>query len=418
MLKQKMKIAGACLGGICLAVAMTGTALAATYTITYDASTDGQGLFLPENTEILTQTKESGETVKISDRTPAGKDMGHLVAIGLDTCGGVLLSGTSNFQYIYGTRSYFDKWTDDREGNGNVYTAGQDYMKDANLTLYAQWKYVRKDESTPLPDVKRDGYELLGWYDSYENGNFLGMPGDEVELENLSVIYARWSDGSSSTNPPAANSNAIEPSTPGGSSASNSGSHSGNSNTNTNTNTNTNSGDEGQSDVAPNDDIVEVVINADKSVKLTATNTGLATTADPTVTIPAKDGAVDVEAVKAQLTAWHVDLTAEKNAEALAALESPDASGTIDFYRDGAVDPVSENANDNNGEGGDVEQGMAGEQPTAAANGAGTPIANVGGQAPAKTEKLSATVDASSVLLSVIVIAAIGAIGTGIARRR
>ena len=61
---------------------------------------------------------------------------------------------------------------------------------------------------------------------------------------------------------------------------------------------------------------------------------------------------------------------------------------------------------------------MAGEQPTAAANGAGTPIANVGGQAPAKTEKLSATVDASSVLLSVIVIAAIGAIGTGIARRR
>ena len=107
-----------------------------------------------------------------------------------------------------------------------------------------------------------------------------------------------------------------------------------------------------------------------------------------------------------------------KNAEALAALESPDASGTIDFYRDGAVDPVSENANDNNGEGGDVEQGMAGEQSTAAANGAGTPIANVGGQAPAKTEKLSATVDASSVLLSVIVIAAIGAIGTGIARRR
>ena len=190
MLKQKMKIAGACLGGICLAVAMTGTALAATYTITYDASTDGQGLFLPENTEILTQTKESGETVKISDRTPAGKDMGHLVAIGLDTDGGVLLSGTSNFQYIYGIRSYFDKWTDDREGNGNVYTAGQDYMKDANLTLYAQWKYVRKDESTPLPDVKRDGYELLGWYDSYENGNFLGMPGDEVELENLSVIFA------------------------------------------------------------------------------------------------------------------------------------------------------------------------------------------------------------------------------------
>lgn len=456
MLKQKMKIAGACLGGICLAVAMTGTALAATYTITYDAN--GEGTFTPENSQTITQTKETGQTIQITDRTPGGWGKGNSTLMPVDPNGGTLV-GNGSVTASYTVFTEFEKWTDDKLGKGTVYVAGQNYMEDANLTLYAQWKSTMDKEKSTLPEVIRDGYVLLGWYDTNDDGAFIGNPGDKVELYGVGKLYARWQSenespsgytpgDSTSTNPPSGGTSqsndqsgngsgngqsgtgsSTEPGSGGnqngsgtGNGQSNSGSandsgtgqNSGSSNTGQNAGNEQTPGEDGQGDVLPNDDIVEVIINADKSAKLTATNTGSVTTVDPTVTIPAKDGAVDVDAIKAQLTAWHVDLTAEKNAEALAALESPDASGTIDFYRDGAVKPASENANEN----GDVEQGSAGEQPGAASNASGTPIANVGGQAPAKTEKLSATVDVTNVLVSVIAIAAVGAIGAGIIRRR
>jgi uncharacterized repeat protein (TIGR02543 family) len=107
----------------------------------------------------------------------------------------------------------FEKWTDDKLGKGTVYVAGQNYMEDANLTLYAQWKSTMDKEKSTLPEVIRDGYVLLGWYDTNDDGAFIGNPGDKVELYGVGKLYARWQSenespsgytpgDSASTNPP------------------------------------------------------------------------------------------------------------------------------------------------------------------------------------------------------------------------
>ena len=417
MLKAKMRIAGTCLGSFCLAAAMSASAFAATYTITYDAQDKGK--FIPEQTQTITQTKETGETIQITDRTPVGSAKGPMNIIPLELNGGTIVGTPTSASYAYVVTIDFDKWTDDAAGNGTVYNAGQDYMADANLTLYAQWKSTMREETSKLPTVVREGYELLGWYDAAEGGNLIGQPGDEVILRDVGRLYARWNDnatpsgedsnanGNDPAEPPTA-----DPSNPTGGQGSSStdpastGDNGENNGNGENGGANEDSGDATQAQSSP----LEIVVNEDGSVTITDPDAEEGSD-DAEITIPAKDGAVDVEAVKAKLSAMGVDVEAEEVAEALAKLEDPDFTGKIEVARK-AAEPVSE----------DVEQGgrIDDVQPSneTANPAAGQPIVNVGGKAPAKSEKLSSTGDMSGVLAGAILIAGAAAIGAAVIRRR
>lgn len=113
------------------------------YTIKYNAN-GGSG-------EPVSQTKIEGSTMKLSSTKPSKS-----FSVTFNADGG---SVNVTQKKLY---SEFDSWNTSINGTGIRYTAGQEYNKNSNLTLYAQWKNVKIGS---LPEPTKKGYIFNGWYD-------------------------------------------------------------------------------------------------------------------------------------------------------------------------------------------------------------------------------------------------------------
>lgn len=56
------------------------------------------------------------------------------------------------------------------------------------LTLRAKWR----DKKVTLPDAKRDGYKIIGWYTESNGGSKIGNVGDQYTISTNTTIYAHW----------------------------------------------------------------------------------------------------------------------------------------------------------------------------------------------------------------------------------
>ena len=91
---------------------------------------------------------------------------------------------------------------------GNHYYPGDTITLDRNLKLSVQQAihlfdengkekesidYITRGKDYVLPDLKRDGYRFLGWYNSH--GELVGAPGDVIKnITKRCDYYAKWSD--------------------------------------------------------------------------------------------------------------------------------------------------------------------------------------------------------------------------------
>ena len=119
----------------------------------------------------------------------------------------------------------FEGWYTASTDGTLVGKAGDSYLANADITLYAHWiekqpesttvtvkfavnynggvnpepKTVEKGTTIQLPDVSRDDYEFTGWYNSSTKGDFVGDAGDDYVANADITLYAYWQKEQSKT---------------------------------------------------------------------------------------------------------------------------------------------------------------------------------------------------------------------------
>ena len=121
----------------------------------------------------------------------------------------------------------FDGWYSTSTGGTLVGKAGDSYLANADVTLYAHWserqpepimvtvtfainytggvnpqsKTVEQGTTISLPDVSRDDYEFKGWYTASTNGDFVGDAGDDYIANSTVTLYAHWDEQQGNDDP-------------------------------------------------------------------------------------------------------------------------------------------------------------------------------------------------------------------------
>nr|DAP31352.1 MAG TPA: hypothetical protein [Caudoviricetes sp.] len=161
---------------------------ATTYTITYDAGTDGILNFTP-----TTQSATEGSTITLKPAsgdakpTKPNSTTNTYINYNINYTG-----GTNTVETVVRTTKYsFYNWSG---SDGNTYTGGSSHVMTANLTLIATYTTAEITfSSVTLPSKTRDGYNFLGWYTSATGGTKVGDAGDSyTPTSNASTIYAHW----------------------------------------------------------------------------------------------------------------------------------------------------------------------------------------------------------------------------------
>ena len=92
-------------------------------------------------------------------------------------------------------KSRFVEWNTNKDGTGKAYHPGDEYLDNADLTLYAQWEH---QTIGTLPVPVREGYNFAGWFTEKNGGKRISAT--ELIEKDISV-YAQWKEvGSVSIN--------------------------------------------------------------------------------------------------------------------------------------------------------------------------------------------------------------------------
>lgn len=168
---------------------------ATTYTITYNAGTDGTLNFTP-----TTQSATEGSTVILKpasgDAKPTKPNSTTNTYINyiINYTG-----GTDTVETVVRTTKYsFYNWSG---SDGNTYSGGSSHVMTANLILTATYMTPEITfSSVTLPSKTRDGYNFLGWYTSATGGTKVGDAGDSyTPTSSASSIYAHWEQQATQT---------------------------------------------------------------------------------------------------------------------------------------------------------------------------------------------------------------------------
>ena len=168
---------------------------ATTYTITYNAGTDGSLNFTP-----TTQSATEGSTIILkpasgdAEPTKPNSTTNTYINYNINYTG-----GTNTVETVVRTTRYsFYNWSG---SDGNTYTGGSSHVMTANLTLTATYMTPEITfSSVTLPSKTRDGYNFLGWYTSATGGTKVGDAGDRyTPTSSDSTIYAHWEQQTTQT---------------------------------------------------------------------------------------------------------------------------------------------------------------------------------------------------------------------------
>ena len=156
------------------------TTRSTTFTISFDAN---GGANSPDN-----QIKWFGSPIKLSTERPErATEIKENYIVSLDANGGSVDFG---FLTASKTNTYvFRNWNTARDGSGESYEPGGNYLADASVHLYAQWNTTSATEELTLPTPVRNGYIFKGWSENLHA--ISGISGKYTPSGN-ETLYAIW----------------------------------------------------------------------------------------------------------------------------------------------------------------------------------------------------------------------------------
>lgn len=171
-------------------------AYAATYTITYDVPEESPSVYY---TGERTQTKQTGETVTISQTKPSLATAMSMNLVRILSNGGTFSDGSTEMLDTVGHSGNheFLYW---KGSDGVDYAPGATYSKDADLMLTPEWD-SEQIYAIELPVATRDGYRLVGYYTEETGGDLVGTAGESY-IGNARTLYAHWAEGTASDDSP------------------------------------------------------------------------------------------------------------------------------------------------------------------------------------------------------------------------
>ncbi|MCR5783099.1 MAG: InlB B-repeat-containing protein [Clostridia bacterium] len=138
-----------------------------TYTVSYDPN---GGTGTPS-----VQKKSEGVSLKLSSFEPS-----KTYTISYNSNGGSVSPASKTVDCA------FNNWNTKKDGSGTTYKPGDSYNKDADVTLYAQWK---NPSAGTLATPKRPGYSFMGWYTDSSGGTRITSSSD---ITRNIKLYAHW----------------------------------------------------------------------------------------------------------------------------------------------------------------------------------------------------------------------------------
>lgn len=159
---------------------------AATYSVTYDCA----GGTMPQQAPA-SQTKTRGVPLTLLGDVPTRQPRQSAATVTVDANGGELASGgaTTTLDATCGTSWAFAGW---HGSDGRDYAPSATYDANADLVLTAQWRETPIAGSVTLPEARRDGYALLGFYTEKDAGERVGGAGDQAMVSGDMTLYAHW----------------------------------------------------------------------------------------------------------------------------------------------------------------------------------------------------------------------------------
>ena len=151
------------------------------YSVSYDAN-GGTGA-------PAAQTKIHDVALTVSSAIPTRADdsrPGYTVT--LNPNGGSVSPTSLSASWI--VKYTFKNWNTKADGGGTAYNAGSTYFGNADLTLYAQFKYDITMSSVILPTPTRNGYSFLGWGSAADADQ--GVTGEYYPSDESVTLYAIW----------------------------------------------------------------------------------------------------------------------------------------------------------------------------------------------------------------------------------
>ena len=137
------------------------------FTVDYEAEGGTEGPYA--------QTKYEGVTLELSTKIP---NKSYTLTYNANR-------GTVSSPSI--TRScIFNSWNTKTDGSGTEYGPGDEYLDDADITLYAQWE---KPVAGELESPTCEGYIFDGWYTAEDGGEKVT---ETFEVTEDITIYAHW----------------------------------------------------------------------------------------------------------------------------------------------------------------------------------------------------------------------------------